>query len=308
MIAVVNTIEFTEKFASLITGLYVDANIPLLNISSAIIENKYFLLPEQNKIETFMDTSLEDFARKSFGVRTFKTNRTNEIVYWAAIQYCKIFLNCRIPMQRIALQCPLDKMCSHFAIYHEMDERKMIDEFIQNESKSNILSLLRKKRGLSIKELSFLTGIPVYTLRHYEKNNENLFNASFGTISALSKVLNISSVLFRRETDFLPYTISLWNNSIFVETFKNKAVEAFNITKDLDDGDADLLEIKPGYFTMNDIENISSETPILFVYSTAVLCRKKRKKVKRAYLTDQMLERALRQALIATQDDITYLF
>jgi len=201
-------------------------------------------------------------------------------------------------------------MCSHFSVYHEINERKLIDEFLANEYKRSILSLLRKKKNVSIKELSFLTDIPEYTLRYYEKANENLFNASFSNISAIAKVFEVSDTLFKRKSDFIPYSEYLWLSDTFKKIFAEKIREIPEMEK-LDfssivyseaysEGcsDSDELIIYPSYFNENTVsEQLSKHSKVLFVNRTALFAIKEKKKIKKIYIDDNVLSKTIKNTI-----------
>lgn len=295
MIKQVDTKLITEKFATLIEMLYVDGNISLANITDKIITDSYFELFEQNRADLFLYKSAEDYAKEAFNVQCYKTRKNNDCIYWAATQYMNIFLNCNVALQEIALQCPLEEMCSHFVLYHEMSPQKLIDEFKNNEQKRSILLLLRKKSGISVKELSYLTGITEHTLRYYEKDNENLFKASFSNILKFEKIFNVSTSLFVPESDFVPYSKHLWNIPEFKDAFVKNLKGMPDASKiEIDDD----LYLHSSYFNEEVIDAVlSKHSKTLFVNETAYFAFKKNKKIDRIFINDRVLSKLIKDSI-----------
>ena len=295
MIKQVDTKLITEKFATLIEMLYVDGNISLANITDKIITDPYFELFEQNRADLFLNKAAEDYAKEAFNVQCYKTRASNDCVYWAATQYMNIFFNCNVTLQEIALQCSLEEMCSHFTLYHEMGAHKLIDEFKNNEQKRSILFLLRKKNGLSIKELSYLTGVTEHTLRYYEKSNDNLFKASFLNILKFIKIFNVSSSLFVPESGFIPYSKHLWNIPEFKDAFMKNLIampggEKIEI--------ADDLYLHSTYFNEEIVEAVlNKHNKALFVNESAYFAFKKNKKTDRIFINDRVLSKVIKDSI-----------
>ena len=228
----INTIERFEqlkkKFGHFVSSLVFEANLSVEIISDKFVFSSFFDLFENNKPESFLDVSNREIAKTLFNVDIEEKNDDIGPFYWAGIQYINLFLNLGIPMNILFLQCPLECMASHYQIYHEMNETRILDLYKENYSFRPIIKLVREKRNITIRELSLLTSINERTLLSYMDNNR-LFNASFDNIKKLSMVLEAPYSLFKKESDFVPFARFLYDEPLFLDIFSKKVYEYFNI-------------------------------------------------------------------------------
>ena len=128
-----------------------------------------------------------------------------------------IFLNYKIPLRTIILLCPLKEMIKKYQIFHEMNEIMLCKDFLNNEYvNKSILQYFRKRRDVSTRQLSLLTGLSEPGIKRMESNNKNLFNASSQTVSLLSDTLGIDHTFLKRKSSFIPATYNLLSNYEFV--------------------------------------------------------------------------------------------
>lgn len=74
--------------------------------------------------------------------------------------------------------------------YHEMDIMHTVNLFQTREGYQNKLKMYRKKKGLSQRDLSVLSGVPERTIRSYEQGQNDILKAQAGTLYDLANVLN----------------------------------------------------------------------------------------------------------------------
>lgn len=77
--------------------------------------------------------------------------------------------------------------------YHEMDIEKFCDKMKELYLECNEITRLKKARtniGISQRELSEITGIPVKTIQQYEQRQKNINHARVDYLISLSKALN----------------------------------------------------------------------------------------------------------------------
>lgn len=76
--------------------------------------------------------------------------------------------------------------------YHEMDIQHFVDainkEYLSKKKDSN-LKLIRTKRGLTQKQLSDLSGVPLRTLQQYEQQQKNINKAQAEYVIMLARTL-----------------------------------------------------------------------------------------------------------------------
>lgn len=241
MIDSINLNLMKKKFGTLISKIFTDAKMSVALINDSLLKWNMFESFEKNNTEEFMNSSLDSLA-KQLGCNSFVFSEDiNSVLYWVGIQYFNIFLNTRIPMKQIILLLPLDNLIDKYDLYHEMNEKEIVKDFLIDYGQESVLKKLRNKSDISISSLSFLTGISVNTIKFYEKSNKNLFNASFANITKIKKALKAEESFFYEKSEFIPYSENLWNDSIFIAAFKknikeylNLSVEDFQIITDAD--------------------------------------------------------------------------
>ena len=208
MIRIADVGRFEKTFATMLSSFYHDADLSFEHISQRIIESNYFDFLEQNDwdaFEAYCAKTYQAMLKEMFGF-DFNKELSYGIgaVYWAGLAYTKTSMNYQIPLNQLILLCPLRKMVSYFNPYHEMDFSRICNKLFEQDCHISILKSLRKARGYTVPQLSFLTGISKTTLLYYELDNDHLFKASLDSISALARVLKADQSLFRRRSFFSP--------------------------------------------------------------------------------------------------------
>lgn len=87
---------------------------------------------------------------------------------------------------------PIVEIMALYSPYHEMDIRQFADkmnELYWTAKVETNLKLLRKKAGLSQRELSELSGVPLRTIQQYEQRRKNINKAQAEYLMMLSKAL-----------------------------------------------------------------------------------------------------------------------
>lgn len=224
--------ELKDKFGTLLSILGSNLNIELDIINEKVKISSYFERFETDEIFEFMDDSFEKIVSDILNYNGYIYYKENKIeLFWAGIQYMNIFLNYQIPLKTIFLLMPLKEMVSKFKIYHEMNEKELCEEFINNYYSKSILKNLIDKE-YSLRELSFLTDIPEASLKALEKN-DNLFKTSNLNIEKLSCVLNVSKVYFRKKSNLVIHDYYLYKNKEFTAILTNNLKEFFNYKKSM---------------------------------------------------------------------------
>jgi transcriptional regulator with XRE-family HTH domain len=218
-ISFVEISDIKRKFGNLLSNLHNNAHIALENISDAMVNSNFLDIFENGDIEEFLSQDNNDIIKSLFPNVIISNNINNDVgaLYWSGIQYINIFLNYRIPLRIIFLTCPLSKMVNKFDIYHEMNEIELCNDYLKNEFNNvSILKYFRKKKGLSLRQLAEISSISETTLRYYESNNSNFFNASYKNITLLSNTLDINKSFLSNKSTFVPSFISLLTNKYFL--------------------------------------------------------------------------------------------
>ena len=232
MINFVDTYSLKHKFASFLSKSYFSAGLTLEQINNVMVFDKRLFFMETNNYKWFIDKQIEELDAELFGSDLFFYSNDANPVYWAGLQYMTISLNCSIPLNQIFLLCPLDKMVSLYEAFHEMSSQHIIERFLENEYKNSVLKAIREYRNMSLKELSLLSSIPYDSLKYYEKTNNTLFSASSSNISSLSNALGVESSLFLKKSSFVPFSLSLLDDQLFVNKI-SKQLSSYLSIKDL---------------------------------------------------------------------------
>ena len=168
------------------------------SVSSSIIFRDY--LDKSN--DSFINTlSQRDIFLGTYSIEIIEEDlhQLNTICMWLGEAYLRLYFKYHKSMQFIFLYFPLDKMSYMFGVYHEMDWTQLYQYFEEEIEKKSILSLLLKKRGITSRELSVLTGIKYQTIKNYSRSNSNVYSASFSNVSKIAYVLNVNSIIFVNE-------------------------------------------------------------------------------------------------------------
>ena len=123
----------------------------------------------------------------------FIYDRTPE--YWLgwALSYYQWEKNISFAM--ITNNVGIEVILSMFKKYHEMDITHFCNEMnrlMHLHKKEANLKRIRMSRGLSQKELSEITSIPIRTIQQYEQKQKNINNAQANYVLALSQALSCS--------------------------------------------------------------------------------------------------------------------
>ena len=87
---------------------------------------------------------------------------------------------------------PIEDIVALYSPYHEMDIRQFVDKMnamYKAVKPQTNLKLLRKRAGLSQRELADMSGIPVRTIQQYEQRQKNINKAQTEYVVMLAKVL-----------------------------------------------------------------------------------------------------------------------
>ena len=95
---------------------------------------------------------------------------------------------------------PIDEIRAMYVPYHEMDIRQFVDrmnELYRDAHPDTRLKALRKRAGLSQRELSELSGVPLRTIQQYEQRQKSINKAQAEYLVQLSQVLccNVAALL-----------------------------------------------------------------------------------------------------------------
>ena len=123
----------------------------------------------------------------------FIYDRTPE--YWLGYSLAYYEWEKNIPFAFITRSIGIDVILLMYKKYHEMDISHFVDEIDRLRSlnkKETNLKRIRRKCGLSQKELAVITSIPIRTIQQYEQRQKNINKAQANYIISLAQALNCS--------------------------------------------------------------------------------------------------------------------
>ncbi len=157
----------------------------------------------------------------------YELNRSME--YWLgwSLAYYQWYSN-RTFREITAVVKP-SEMLNWYPILHEADLMRFVEVLDQHlNTRITNLEIFRNNAGLSQEQLSMLSGVPISTIRSYEKRNSDLSKAQFNILNALATVLHCSiyelmdsntyPLYMNQPNTQIPFTVQMQqeiNNSMF---------------------------------------------------------------------------------------------
>ena len=123
-------------------------------------------------------------------VPRYTANRSEE--YWTGWALAYYQWETRLRFEEICRYVPIHYVKALYYPYHEMDIRQFVDkmnEMYKEAKPYTNLKLRRRYAGLSQKEISLATGIPIRTIQQYEQRQKDINKAQVGYLLQLSKTL-----------------------------------------------------------------------------------------------------------------------
>ena len=120
----------------------------------------------------------------------YTVDRSEE--YWTGWALAYYQWETAMSFSEIVRYVPVKQVMALYSPYHEMNIRHFVDKMnelyriAQPETK---LKLMRKRAGLSQRELSEMSGIPIRTIQQYEQRQKNINKAKADYLVMLSRVL-----------------------------------------------------------------------------------------------------------------------
>ena len=161
------------------------------NFYKEIENNDYSHIFEEDELV------IEDILGFKFGIPYYDT-----ISLWAGEAYLYLFTKLEKPIDYLFLYIPIKKMKELFFAYHEMGWPALVERFEYEVNQSTLLSTLLKRKKISEKQLSILTGIDESIIRNYCLDDSKLFLAPYNHVYRLSVVLEAREEMFAKNIFF----------------------------------------------------------------------------------------------------------
>lgn len=218
----VNLNEIKNKFGYLLSYAHLQCGMNDASINARIEQSEFFDFLEDDNLNTFLSKSPADICFNEFKIKakTISDSFVNEYVY-AGECYISIAISLSIPLRKLFLLFPLERMIELFPTYHEMAPFRIIERVNEEISNVTAFKILLDRSGYSVLTISKITGIDRNYLSRLLNNPNEENRLSSNQVSILSKTLNTSEIYFKK-SNFVPYYTSLFNSDIFVSLFLNE--------------------------------------------------------------------------------------
>ena len=134
---------------------------------------------------------LEQSGVKSERIKpNYTVDRSEE--FWAGWALAYYQWETSMSFAEIVRYVPIKDIIALYFPYHEMDIRQFVDKMnamYKAAKPETNLKLLRRKAGLSQRELADLSGVPVRTIQQYEQRQKSINKAQAEYLVLLSKTL-----------------------------------------------------------------------------------------------------------------------
>lgn len=124
-----------------------------------------------------------------------------DVFGWVGYTYIRLFFDLNITFETLFYIIPIDSLMNMYHLYHEMDYYQTLN-FVKNSVKHSYLDIIMNNKGVSVMELSILSGVASSTIRvlRYRKRDIDKLEAQ--------KLLKIANAL-RVKPESLLTNISL---------------------------------------------------------------------------------------------------
>lgn len=146
------------------------------------------ILAGKSGIEMALEV-MDDFSKKDL----YNPAANKSAEYWAgwALAYFQWYTS--LSFERINNFVPIEEVIEMYSPYHEMDVSHFVSHMIElynRRKKDTNIKFYRQMAGVSQKELSDISGIPVRTIQQYEQGQKNINFAKAETLISLSRSLS----------------------------------------------------------------------------------------------------------------------
>ena len=222
-----------RKFGLLLSYVVIQCGMSIELLDAKIRINDYFDFLEKGDIDSFLKEDNSVLCFNLFGARenNSTTKIRNDLLY-AGECYISISISLSLPLRKLFILYPLDKMLELYPTYHEMAPFRIIDRVRNDIKDKSVFSIMLEKSDYTINQLSKITSIDRRFLKALKDNpkfeekltNEELYN--------LALVLNMNELFFT-ESRFIPFYFGLWNDEVFISYMKSTISNIINVNKDI---------------------------------------------------------------------------
>ena len=267
-----------SKFGQLLSFLILDCSLDIDIVNGKIISSSFFDFLE-NDISPFLNNDIKDIASAIFGARPLNiTNKYQNDIVFAGESYISISISLGIPLRKMFLLYPLDKMVELFPVYHEMSPFRVIEKVKQEIDHISVFSLLSSNSNYSLLQLANILDIDRRQLTKLCSDPKQEEKLTVKEKRDISKLFNVDELFFS-SSKLVPYYFAIWKNEIFIQLMKDE-IRKISQTK------------KVTFSLEQSINNVTKVETILHPTDAMIIRNKKIEKMP-SYLFDFALEKAI---------------
>jgi len=150
----------------------------------------YRLLAGMSGVEIYYEIMERAGKPKERTVPFYAQERSRE--YWTGWALAYYQWHSGLPFERIRKTVTVEQIRDMYTPFHEMDIRQFCDELdrrVFEREKETRLKAYRRLAGISQKELSELSGVPLRMLQEYEQGRKNISRAQAEYVIRIASVL-----------------------------------------------------------------------------------------------------------------------
>ena len=218
-----NTIDLSavkSKFGSFLSFACLQCQMKPDILSVQIARKPFFDFLERNNASSFLGATNESLCFSIFGANVINGSDhfLNDVRY-AGECYISVSVALSMPLRKLFLLYPLDKMLALYPTFHEMGPFRIIERVKEDLEGKTAFSVLLDESKLNLNSLAKLLRCRRDSLTLLKEDPNHEKKLSQKTISALSELLQADPVFFS-SSSFCPYSLSLWDDERFVRIFK----------------------------------------------------------------------------------------
>ena len=163
-------------------------------VATRFEQGDFTLLAGMSGVEVAYEVLESSGVEKERIKPTYTADRSEE--YWVGWALAYYQWETAMSFAEIIKYVPLKEIVALYSPYHEMDIRQFCDrmnELYRARKSETNLKLRRQQAGLSQRELSGLSGVPIRTIQQYEQRQKNINKAQMECLVKLSKALNCTA-------------------------------------------------------------------------------------------------------------------
>ncbi len=299
MIRVYSSSLLQQKLGRILSFFAEQAGVSLAVLEKLMIENAAFDFPEQEReMDRFVKNGVEDFYEKVFSAACPYRERASydPALFWAGMAYMVILQEDAVPLRQSFLQCPLREMLSLFPVYHESGWPYFLKMYRERYESKNVLKLYLNRKGADRDALADLLGVSrsgFYRLL----SKQRIVEASSGLYAKLAALIDYPNVFSLEYSHYLRYGEYLFQEDLFLSDVLSC------LSKLLDE--PHLKEVSFGKNGDGVISFDAEANPskgkkafLCLAFSNPYLFLEKEEGRKEIYFPEEILETALRYALL----------